>query len=153
MAGTTTAISGTMPGAMPIGVPAFSYWYRVGLVIGHGCALSSPCAGFSSIAIADTGTGRSYTGKKTMNYGWHDLLGNVGVVLVLVAYLLVQLERLSANRPPYLIANALGAFFILASLVNEFNLSAFAIEAAWLVISVYGLARYFTKASSETAVD
>ncbi len=88
-----------------------------------------------------------------MNYGWHDLLGNVGVVLVLAAYLLVQLERLSAIRPPYLIANGLGAFFILASLMNEFNLSAFAIEAAWLVISVYGLDRYFMKASSETAVD
>ena len=88
-----------------------------------------------------------------MNYGLHDLLGNVGVVLVLVAYLLVQLERVSAIQPPYLIANGLGAFFILVSLVNEFNLSAFAIEVAWLVISIYGLARYVTKASSGTAID
>ncbi len=88
-----------------------------------------------------------------MNYGWHDMFGNVGVVLVLAAYLLVQLERLSAIQPPYLIANALGALLILASLMNEFNLSAFAIEAAWLLISAYGLVRYFTKASSLTDID
>ncbi len=83
-----------------------------------------------------------------MNYGWHDMFGNVGVVLVLAAYLLVQLQRLSAIQPPYLIANALGALLRLLSLMNEFNLSAFVIEAAWLLISAYGLVRYFTKASS-----
>ncbi len=76
-----------------------------------------------------------------MSYGWHDLLGMVGVFLILAAYLLLQLERLSATRPPYLIANGLGAFLILISLLTEFNLSAFVIEAAWLLISVYGLMR------------
>ncbi len=88
-----------------------------------------------------------------MIYNSHDVIGIVGVVLVLVAYLLLQLQRLSAIRPPYLIANALGAFLILVSLMNEFNLSAFAIETAWLLISVYGLVRYFTKASSLTDID
>ncbi len=88
-----------------------------------------------------------------MIYGWHDMLGNVGVVLVLATYLLVQLERLSATRPPYLIANALGAFFILGSLVNEFNLSAFAIEFAWLLISVYGLVRCFVRRRSEISIE
>ena len=86
-----------------------------------------------------------------MTYGWHDLLGNVGVILVLAAFLLVQLERLSATRPPYLIANGLGAFLILVSLVNEFNLSAFVIEAAWFLISVYGLIRCLTGPSGESA--
>ena len=85
-----------------------------------------------------------------MSYGWHDLLGNVGVILVLAAYLLVQLERLSATRPPYLIANGFGAFFILVSLVNEFNLSAFVIEAAWLLISIYGLVRCLGRRRSST---
>ena len=88
-----------------------------------------------------------------MIYNSHDVIGIVGVVLVLVAYLLLQLQRLSAIRPPYLIANALGAFLILVSLMNEFNLSAFAIEAAWFLISVYGLVRYCTKAPSSTDID
>ena len=79
------------------------------------------------------------------------MLGNVGVFFILAAYLLVQLERLSPTRPPILIANALGAFLILVSLVNEFNLSAFVIEAAWLLISVYGLIRCLTGPSGESA--
>ena len=86
-----------------------------------------------------------------MTYGWHDLLGNVGVIMVLVSYLLLQLQRLSATGPPYLLANGLGALLILISLVNEFNLSAFVIEAAWLLISVYGLIRCLRDPSEESA--
>ncbi len=82
---------------------------------------------------------------------WHNVLGSIGVVFVLAAYLLLQLERLSATRPPYLIANGLGAFLILVSLMNEFNLSAFVIEAAWLLISVYGLIRCLAGPSGESA--
>jgi len=78
-----------------------------------------------------------------MSFSWHDLLGNIGVLLVLAAYLLLQMERISAAKPPYLIANGLGAFLILVSLSNEFNLSAFVIEVAWLLISIYGFVRYF----------
>ena len=76
-----------------------------------------------------------------MSYGWHDLLGLVGVFLVLAAYLLLQLEKVSATNLPYLIANGLGSFLILLSLIREFNLSAFVIEIAWLMISLYGLTR------------
>lgn len=76
-----------------------------------------------------------------MSVSWHDVLGGIGVLFILIAYLLLQLERVSPTRPPYLLANGLGSFLILVSLVNEFNLSAFVIEAAWLLISVYGLMR------------
>ena len=31
-----------------------------------------------------------------MTYGWHDLLGIIGVVLILATYMLLQLEKLSA---------------------------------------------------------
>ncbi len=86
-----------------------------------------------------------------MSYGWHDLLGMAGVFLVLAAYLLLQLERLSATKSPYLIANGLGAFLILISLLTDFNLPAFIIEAAWLLISVYGLIRCLRGRSGESA--
>ncbi len=86
-----------------------------------------------------------------MTYGWHDLLGNVGVFVILATYLLLQLQRLSATRPPYLLANGLGALLILISLMNQFNLSAFVIEAAWLLISVYGLIRCLRDPSEESA--
>lgn len=83
-----------------------------------------------------------------MLYNWHDLVGITGVVIVLAAYLLLQLETLSSTSMSYSVANGLGAVLILTSLVQEFNLSAFVIESAWLLISVYGLVRCFVRKRS-----
>ncbi len=76
-----------------------------------------------------------------MVYSWHDVLGIIGVAFILAAYLLLQLERMSATGPSYLLANGLGSLLILVSLVNEFNLSAFVVEATWFLISLFGLMR------------
>ncbi len=76
-----------------------------------------------------------------MGYGWHDVVGNVGVLLVLIVYLLLQLQKLAANTAIFSALNAIGALMILVSLSQDFNLSAFIIEAAWLLISIYGLLR------------
>ena len=76
-----------------------------------------------------------------MAYGWHDLLGNIGVVMVLALYFLLQSERIQATSPVFSSANALGALLIIVSLTQQFNLSAFVVELAWLLISLYGLAR------------
>lgn len=86
-----------------------------------------------------------------MTYGWHDLLGNFGVVLVLAIYMLLQLEKLSATGFLYSATNGLGALLILVSLTFEFNLSAFLIEACWLLISTYGIVRYFLRNKSRLA--
>ena len=76
-----------------------------------------------------------------MTYGLHDFLGNLGVVIVLVAYLMLQMEKTSPTSALYSVGNALGAILILVSLMFEFNLSAVVMEAAWLMISIYGLLR------------
>ena len=86
-----------------------------------------------------------------MTYGWHDLLGMIGVVLILVSYLLLQLERLSATSFSYSATNGLGALLILVSLMYDFNLPAFIIEAFWLLISIYGVVRYFSCDRSKPA--
>ncbi|MCH7510658.1 MAG: hypothetical protein IIB68_12620 [Proteobacteria bacterium] len=86
-----------------------------------------------------------------MTYGWHDLLGNIGVVLILATYLLLQLEKLSATSLLYSATNGLGALLILVSLIYQFNLSAFIIEAFWLLISIYGIVRYFSRNRSRLA--
>ncbi len=36
-----------------------------------------------------------------MSYAWHDLLGNLGVAMVLWCYLLLQLQRLDIKALPY----------------------------------------------------
>ncbi len=80
-----------------------------------------------------------------MTYEWHDLVGNIGVFCILAAYLLLQLEQLKADQLIYLLLNAAGAALILISLAVSFNLSAFIIEACWLLISLVGLYRYWNR--------
>jgi len=82
------------------------------------------------------------------NYTWYDLLGNIGVALILVAYFLLQKEKLSNKDFSYNLMNALGAFLILLSLIFDFNLSAFIIESIWLLLSLPPLIRYFRNKNS-----
>jgi len=47
--------------------------------------------------------------------------------------------------------NALGAGSITVSLLFDFNLSAFVVEAAWVAVSVYGLARSLRRSAMHDA--
>lgn len=76
-----------------------------------------------------------------MNFTWFDLAGFIGVVLMVIAYLLLQLNKLSSAAPSYSLLNALGAALVIISLLFDFNLSAFLMEAFWFLISVFGLLR------------
>jgi hypothetical protein len=78
-----------------------------------------------------------------MKYRFTDFLGNIGVVLIIIDYLLLQLNRVSNNSLSYSLLNAVGAILIIISLLFNFNLSAFIMEAIWVVISLFGLYRYF----------
>jgi hypothetical protein len=83
-----------------------------------------------------------------LDYGWFDLIGNIGVLLMVIAYLLLQLEKLSSSAVSYLLLNTVGAILVIVSLIFRFNLSAFLMEAFWLVISLYGLTKpFFSKRS------
>jgi paired small multidrug resistance pump len=74
-----------------------------------------------------------------MNFHLFDLAGFAGVVLIIVAYLLLQLEKLPSSSPRYSLLNAAGALLIMISLMFAFNLSAFVVEAFWFLISLVGL--------------
>jgi len=79
-------------------------------------------------------------GGRTMTLHWHDFVGTLGVLLVLVTYLLLQAGRMDARSVRFSALNAVGSALILLSLIQVFNLSAFLIEAVWLLISLYGMA-------------
>ena len=74
-----------------------------------------------------------------MTYTWYDFLGNVGVILILLSYLLLQMSKMKSQSMCYSLMNAIGALLILVSLYYDFNLSAFVMEVFWLLISLYGL--------------
>src|SRR6185503_7039605 len=59
--------------------------------------------------------------------------GLFGVVLILLAYFLLQAGRMRGDALTYQLMNAFGAFALLISLLYAFNLSAFVMEAARLV--------------------
>jgi hypothetical protein len=73
--------------------------------------------------------------------GFADAVGVVGVLLYLVSYFLLQIERLRFDDYSYLVINMLAAVLIIVSLVSQFNLSAFLVEALWVIISVVGIIR------------
>ena len=85
-----------------------------------------------------------------MDYQWHDFVGNVGVFLVLLCYLLIQMGRMDIRAAVYSVLNGVGALLIMVSLYYNFNLSSFVIECAWLMISVYGLARRVLELRAQT---
>ena len=78
-----------------------------------------------------------------MNYGLMDLVGNIGVAILVVTYLLLQLDKLKSADLSYSVLNALGAGMIVASLIVDFNLSALIIEVFWVLISFIGIGRHF----------
>lgn len=80
-----------------------------------------------------------------MTYTWADAVGNLGVLLVLGAYLGLQIGRLDSRGALYSACNAAGAVLLLVSLTVNFNLSSVIIEIFWLAISLVGLWRYWRR--------
>jgi hypothetical protein len=78
-----------------------------------------------------------------MSYGLPDLIGNVGVVILMITYLMLQLNKLRSDSLAYSLLNAVGASLVVISLLVNFNLSALLMEVFWILISCVGIYRYF----------
>jgi len=76
-----------------------------------------------------------------MSYGVFDLIGNLGVAVIVLCYLALQLEKMHSSELRYSVLNAVGALLILVSLSKDFNLSAAIIEVFWIAISAIGITR------------
>lgn len=70
-----------------------------------------------------------------------DLLGIVGVVIILLYYFLLQIGKCPANSLNFSLANFIGSALLLFSLWFNWNLASVVIEISWLFISLYGLIR------------
>ena len=75
----------------------------------------------------------------TESFGIPDLIGLIGVGLILVTYGALTMEKMDPKGWRYSAGNGLGAVLILISLFYSFNLASFVIEIAWLAISLFGL--------------
>lgn len=74
-----------------------------------------------------------------------DVIGMSGTFLVVGAFFLLQLEKLTPQSLAYNLINLSGAILLLISLCYNFNLASFVIELFWIAASVIGLVKYFSK--------
>ncbi len=80
-----------------------------------------------------------------MIYAWYDILGTLGVAIIIVTYVLLQLEKIRSDNLVYSLLNAIGASLILISLYFNFNFPAFVVEFFWLLISLFGIGKYLLR--------
>lgn len=80
-----------------------------------------------------------------MNFTVYDFIGSIGATIIILAYIFLQFEKIESKNPLYSILNAVGAILIMFSLYFDFNFSAFIIEFFWLLISLFGIGKYFRK--------
>ncbi|HEX7370267.1 MAG TPA: hypothetical protein VF284_08325 [Rhodanobacteraceae bacterium] len=75
-----------------------------------------------------------------VTFDWPLIIGLVGMLVTLVAYFLLQAQKLHGNGLTYQLMNAIGALGVAISLLfGRFNLPAFLLEVVWLAISIYGI--------------
>ncbi|MFT5261043.1 MAG: hypothetical protein ACI9J2_000396 [Saprospiraceae bacterium] len=80
-----------------------------------------------------------------MQIGWHDIVGNAGVLCIVGCYFLLQVGKIDSETLKFSLINLLGASLILISLTVEFNLAAAMIEIFWVIISLIGVGRYIQR--------
>lgn len=72
-----------------------------------------------------------------------DMTGIFGSFMVIAAYFSNQQGWVESKKPPYLVANLVGALLIIVSLLESWNLPSLVIEVFWILISAYGIVRHF----------
>ena len=84
-----------------------------------------------------------------MNFAFYDIIGSIGVATIILTYVLLQTERIKSESLLYSILNGSGAALIVFSLLYSFNFSAFIVESLWVLISIYGIIKYFLKKKND----
>ncbi len=82
-----------------------------------------------------------------MNYSVFDFIGNIGVFFIILGYLLLQTNKINSTDIKYSLLNIVGASLVIISLMENFNMSAFIIEAFWVAISFIGIYNYLKNKS------
>ena len=73
----------------------------------------------------------------------YEIYGIIGVILIVVSYFLLQINKISSNDLKFSLMNFFGSLLIIVSLFYNWNLPSFIIEMFWMAISVIGIVKYF----------
>ena len=77
--------------------------------------------------------------------GIPDVVGLVGVALLIVTYAMLQFDRIDPKGFWYSFNNMIVAVLVTVSLLYSFNLASMVIEVFWFSQSVYGIWNYYTR--------
>lgn len=77
-----------------------------------------------------------------------DAIGVLGVGIVVVTYMLLQLEKVNPKGFLFSFLNAFGSLLILYSLTYNWNLASFLIEFFWIAISLYGIWKWYRRSKN-----
>jgi len=69
----------------------------------------------------------------------YNLIGLAGVFFVLLAYFLLQTNKVTSKDWSFSIYNLLGSAGIVISLIKHWNLSAFIVEVFWTIITMHAI--------------
>lgn len=70
-------------------------------------------------------------------------IGTIGVAVILGTYFMLQTGRFRPEQLRYSVGNLIGSGMILTSLFHDWNLPSFIVEAAWVLISLLGIVRWY----------
>jgi len=79
------------------------------------------------------------------SFGWHDVVGLAGVVILLGTFFALQIDRIDSQSLAYSLLNGVSAVLILVSLLYTFNWASFIIEIFWIGISLIGIVRWLRR--------
>lgn len=75
-------------------------------------------------------------------FGFPDLIGVCGTLMVGLAYLATQMRWMNSDDLAFPVVNLIGSLLIGFSLWHNFNLASALMEGFWIVISLIGIAQY-----------
>ncbi|AQW82931.1 CBU_0592 family membrane protein [Campylobacter pinnipediorum] len=77
------------------------------------------------------------------------IIGFLGMLCVVGAYFLLQIEKINQKSLAYQLTNLVGAILLIVSLLVHFNLGSFLIEVFWIFITLYGIYKIYQESKTK----
>ena len=78
-------------------------------------------------------------------YTWSDFIGNIGVVLLIATFAMLQFEKIDPKGFWYSFNNMVVAILLMINLYYKPNLSSIIIEIFWIGLSLVGLYKWWKR--------
>ena len=79
------------------------------------------------------------------NYTWSDFVGNIGVVLLIGTFAMLQFEKIDPKGFWYSFNNMIVAILLMINLYYKPNISSIIIEIFWIGLSIVGIYKWWRR--------